>query len=63
MVSAKSIASIVPGVMSIGLLGNTLQVIPKKGKKVKPEKMVKVFATTVIGVPMIKQVSTSVASL
>jgi len=63
MTFTKSIVSIVPGVMSIGLLGNTLQVLPKKGKKVKPQKMVNVFATTMIGVPLIGSTSNMISKL
>jgi len=63
MTSAKSIAAIVPGIMSVGLLGNTLQVLPKKGKKVKPQKMVNVFATTMIGVPLIGATSNMISKL
>jgi len=63
MTNAKSMAAIVPGIMSVGLLGNTLQVLPKKGKKVKPQKMVKVFATTVIGIPMIGATSNIISTI
>ncbi len=56
--TTKAVMGIVPGVMSLGLLGESLKVLPSKkqlkGKeKIKPKKIVKGFVTTMIGVPLI----------
>ena len=58
MSTAKSVAGIIPGVMSIGLLGRTLKYLPTdkelSGKaKPKPMKPVKMFTEIMIGVPLI----------
>ena len=57
MSTAKSVAGIVPGVMSIGLMGESLKMLPtekemKKGK-IKPKKLIKGATTILIGVPLI----------
>ena len=67
-VFTKSVAGMVPGFMALSLVGKSVQMVPKnwgpKGmKKVKPLPMVKGFTEIMIGVPMIGQVSTSVAAL
>lgn len=58
MGTAKSVASIVPGVMSLALVGESLKFLPtekelKGKKKVKPKKMVKSFTKIMVGVPLI----------
>lgn len=58
MSTAKSVAGIIPGVMSIGLLGRTMSYLPTekelKGEtKMKPMKPVKMFTEIMIGVPLI----------
>jgi len=68
MTITKPIISLVPGMMSLALLGETVKTIPKnwgpKGvKKIDHKKTIKGFTGIMIGVPMIKVVSTSVASL
>jgi len=57
MSTAKSVAGIVPGVMSIGLLGESLKMLPsekdmKKGK-ISPKKMIKGATTMLVGIPLI----------
>jgi len=54
----KSIMKVVPGMMSLGLLGRTLKFIPsekelKGKKKPKPMKIVPLFAEVAVGVPLI----------
>ena len=65
--TAKSVAGIIPGVMSIGLLGRTLKFIPSeeelKGKKPKVKKIVPLFAEVVVGVPLIGITAGMVAKL
>jgi len=56
--TAKAIVGVVPGIMSIGLLGRTLKFLPSKkeleGKvKMKPMKIVPLFAEIAVGVPLI----------
>ena len=60
MTVEKSVMGIVPGVMSLGLLGESLKMLPDekelKGKKKKspsPKKIVKGFTTIMIAVPLI----------
>ena len=64
----KSVASLIPGIMSLSLVGHTAQLIPKdwgpKGvKKVKTGDMIKGFTGIMIGVPMIKPVAGMVSAL
>jgi len=65
--TAKAIAGIIPGVMSIGLLGRTLKFLPSekelKGKKGKPMKIVPLFAEIAVGVPLIGATAGMVAKL
>jgi len=68
MSTAKSVASLVPGLMSLSLVAHTTKVIPKdwtpKGmKKVKPGELIGNFSTTMIGIPMVGIVSNQVAAL
>lgn len=58
MSTAKTVAGIVPGVMAVGLLGESMKMLPgKKGwkgkKKQSPKKLIKGFTTIAIGVPLI----------
>ena len=58
MSTAKTVAGIVPGVMAVGLLGESLKMLPTKKelegkKKIKPKKIIKGFVTTMVGVPLI----------
>ena len=66
--TAKSVAGLVPGFMALGLVGRSVQMVPKdwgpKGVKKKGSKdMIGGFTEIMIGVPMIGQVSTSIAAL
>lgn len=68
MVVTKSIAGVIPGVMSLSLLGHSMQMIPKEfGGKADSKKgtanFLKGFTGVMVGIPMIKSVSTSVAAL
>ncbi|KKL48112.1 hypothetical protein LCGC14_2328790 [marine sediment metagenome] len=67
MSTAKSIAQIVPGMMALGLVGESLKTVKdigkEKDKKVSPKKLVKLGITALVGVPMIKVVSTQVNAL
>lgn len=67
MSTAKSVAGIVPGVMSVGLLGESLKMLPTKKEleegKMKPKKIVKSFTTMVIGVPLIGATASMVNKL
>ncbi len=68
MSTAKSVAGIIPGVMAVGLLGRTLKYLPTekelKGKaKMKPMKIVPLFAEVVISVPLIGAAAGMVAKL
>ncbi len=58
MSTVKAVASVIPGVMSIGLLGRTMSYLPTekelKGKaKMKPIKSIKLFTEISITVPLI----------
>jgi len=66
MTTQKDILKIVPGVMSLGVLGSALKTIPKnpfvnknpKSKPVnQPKKLVKGFADIIIGTALIKPVA------
>ena len=68
MAFTKSVASMVPGFMALGLVGRSVQMVPKnwgpKGvKKADSKNMIGGFTEIMIGIPMIGQVSTSVAAL
>jgi len=63
---AKNVANIVPGVMSIGLLGHSMQMIPKEfGGKADSRKgtanFLKGFTGIAVGVPMISATSDMVS--
>ena len=58
MSTAKTVAGIIPGVMSLGLLSESMKMLPSKKewkgkKKQKPKKLVKGFTKIMIGVPLI----------
>ena len=66
--TAKAVAGIVPGVMSVALLGESLKFLPSKKelegkKKAKPKKMVKSFVNIMVGVPLIGATAGMVAKL
>ena len=68
MTFTKNVAGMVPGFMAMGLVGRSVQMVPKqwgpKGvKKVGTKNMISGFTDIMIRVPMIGQVSTSVAAL
>jgi len=68
MSTAKTVAGIIPGVMSLGLLGESMKMLPsKKGlkgkKKQKPKKMIKGFTKIMVGVPLIGATSEMVNAL
>ena len=65
---AKNVAGIVPGVMAIGLLGNSMRVLPKEvGGKADSKKgtanMLKGFTGVMIGVPMIGATSNIISTI
>ncbi len=64
----SSTAGMIPGFMALGLVGRSVQMIPKNWgpngvQKNGTKNMIRGFTEIMIGVPMIGQVSTSVASL
>ena len=66
--TAKSVAGIVPGLMSVGLVGRTLKFIPSekelKGRaKMKPLKIIPLFVDVAVGVPLIGATSGMIAKL
>ncbi len=68
--TAKAVMGIVPGVMSLGLLGESMKMLPGKGewegkkkKSPSPKKIVKGFTTIMIGVPLISATSGMVNAL
>ncbi len=68
MAFAKPVASLVPGLMSLSLVGHTAKMVPRdwspKGmKKVDPLHMVKGFTGIMVGIPMVGIVSNQVAAL
>ncbi len=67
MSTAKDVASIVPGVMALGLLAEATKAIPTEkdlGKgKVSPKKLVKLGVTALVAVPLIGVVSKQVSAL
>ncbi len=76
MSTVKAVAGIVPGVMAVGLLGESLKYLPSEkqlkgeGKKssskeqlMKPMKMVPLFVKVMVGVPLIKATAGMVGKL
>ncbi len=68
MTTTKAVMGIVPGVMSVGLLGESLKMLPSKKqlkgkKKIGPKKIVKGFTTVMVGVPLIGATSKMVNAL
>lgn len=68
MAFAKQVAGLVPGLMSLSLVGHTAKMIPKDWgpngiKKVDPLHMVKGFTGLMVGIPMVRVVSGQVAGL
>ena len=68
MSTAKSVAGIVPGLMSVGLVARTLKFIPsekelKGKKKAKPMKIIPLFAEVAVGIPLIGATAGMVAKL
>ncbi len=68
MSTVKAVAGIVPGVMAVGLLGESLKYLPSekqlKGEgKMKPMKMVPLFVKVMVGVPLIKATAGMVGKL
>lgn len=58
MSTAKSVAGIIPGVMSVALVSESLKFLPtekelKAKKKAKPKKLVKGFVKVMVGIPLI----------
>jgi hypothetical protein len=53
MSTAKNIAGIVPGVMALGLVGESMKILPSKKKKASSKKLLKGFTKLAIGVPMV----------
>ena len=67
MTFVQSMARPIPGFMALSLMGRSVQMVPKDWgpnmKKPKTGNMIRGFTDIMIGVPMIGQVSTSVAAL
>lgn len=64
MVFTKSISGMIPGFLALGLMGRSVQMIPKDFKKKKStKKMIGGFTDIMIGTTMLKPISTSVAAL
>lgn len=67
MSTAKNVAKVVPGMMSMGLMAESMKAIPKKNDwkkgKISPRKQFKVATTALIGVPLIGEVSKQVNTL
>ncbi len=69
MVFTAAVANLIPGVMSLSVLGRSTQMIPRNSfwgngkKKANGKKMIGGFANIMMGVPMIGIVSGQVAAL
>lgn len=66
MTFTKPLASLIPGLVSLSLVGRSVQMIPKdfgKKKKKSNKKMIGGFTDIMIGTTMLKPISTSVAAL
>ncbi len=66
--TAKSVGGLIPGFMALGLVGRSVQMIPKdwgpKGlKKSGTGDLIKGFVPIMVGIPMIGHVSTQIAAL
>jgi len=59
MSTAKSIASVVPGLMAVSLVGESLKTVKDIGKekKVSPEDTIKLGVKALVGVPLIGAVA------
>jgi len=56
-----SIARPIPGIMALGVLGRSMEFLPRKGKKpMGPKKMVKGFVDIMVGTSLIGPVATQV---
>ncbi len=57
MSTAKTIAGVIPGVMSLGLVGESLKMLPTekdiKTENISPKKMIKGATTMLVGIPLI----------
>jgi hypothetical protein len=64
MTFVKPVANLIPGLVSLSLVGRSVQMIPKDFKKKKStKKMIGGFTDIMIGTTMLKPISTSVAAL
>ena len=64
MTFIKPVASLIPGIMRLSLVGHAAQMIPKDFKKKKStKKMIGNFTGIMVGTHMLKPISTSVAAL
>ena len=70
MTFVGSVSNLIPGMMSLSVLGRTTQMIPTTGqywgngkKKTNSKNMIKGFTEIMIGTKMIKQVAEMVAEL
>jgi len=66
----KPVAEIIPGMMSLGLAGRAIKMVPKdigkpskKGSKKQSEDFIKGSAEILVGIPLIGAVANSVAKL
>ncbi len=67
MTFLSSTSQMIPGMMSLGMVGHSMKVVPKTWgpgmKGPSTGKLVKNFTGTMMGVPMIGQVSNTVSAL
>ena len=67
MTFLSSTSRLIPGMMSLGVLGHQMKVVPKEWgpgmKGPSTGKLIKNFTGTMVSIPMIKPVSTMVSAL
>jgi len=74
MTFTSSTSNLIPGVMSLSLLGNSVSMLPKeigipkkryrkKGRQNSSSKMIKGFTNIMVGIPMIKATSNLTSGL
>jgi len=50
----KPVARIIPGIMALAVAGEALKLVPKKGKPIKPKKLIKGFTEIIVGTVLLK---------
>jgi len=63
MTFEKNVAGIIPGVMALGVLGESAKMLPKKGKKTTSKDLIGGFVPIIAGTAMIKPVANMVSVL